>query len=444
MSFQALILTIFFIIFSGHSFAKEPKSEFSYILSGRIYTDQYFPIYPSTTYSSGIFQSSISTWLDFQAKFSKTTSMHAVGEGDAFLRSLSETNQSSFQGKLREGYFSYQDDSFELRVGQQIIPWGKSDGVNPTDYFTAKDYTLLNPDEEVKRTGAPAIMLNFTPNQGASPFNFVGIFQGVYPQTKLIIPDQAIPSLVQFQKYPNSPTYFQSDTVEYGAKLSYLKTDYDFSISAFRGVNHFAQYVYDIQKNLIAPQNIQQTAIGGDASFTSGSVVFRAETAYFVPDSGKENSDLYGLVQPTHWDSVVGIEHTFFDDIHTQIQLLYRYYVAYLDPALYTTASPVLTQIQRSVAKSNGLLLNFQRQDNPGATFRIGFSNETSPWTADLFLVGYFSQGQDYLVRPQVSYKLIEGLKFLAGGEFYGGDESRPLGALRKNSSIFFEGRYVF
>jgi len=443
MRVKTLAITFLFAFFCANSFAEEP-SESSSSFRGRIYTDQYFPVYSSATYASGILQSSISAWLDFQNKFSKNTSIQIVGEGDAFLRSLSDTTESSFSGKLREGFFAYQNDSFELRVGQQIIPWGKSDGVNPTDYFTAKDYTLLNPDDEVRRTGAPAAMLNFTPEKGTSPLNFIGVFQAVYPQTKLLIPDQAIPSGIQFQKYPMAPTPFQQDTIEFGGKLAYLKNDFDLSVSAFRGVNHFSQYIYNIPTNQITPINIQQTAVGGDASFTAGSSVFRIETAYIIPDNGKENTDLYGLVQPTHWDTSLGIEHTFFDDIHTQVQVLYRYHIAYLDPSLYNAFNPLLTQIQRSVAHANGLLLNFQRQDNIGATFRIGYSNETSPWTADLFLIGYFAQGQDYLLRPQVSYKLVEGFKLLAGGEFYGGDESRPLGALKKNSSVFFEGKYVF
>jgi hypothetical protein len=438
-------IQVFFLILSS-LFANDlvHAEESSYSFSGRVYSDQYFPTNPSTTYSSGIFQSSISAWLDFQAKLSKSTSFHTVGQLDAFLRSMAEPNESSFGGKLREAYLSFQNDSLELRAGQQIIPWGKSDGVNPTDYFTAKDYTLLNPDEEVKRTGAPSILLSFTPKNGTSPFNFTGVFQAYYPQTKLLIPDQAIPSGVQFQKYPFAPTPFQTETVEFGAKLSYLKNDFDFSFSAFRGMNHFAQYVYEIASNQIVPKNIQQTVFGGDVSFTFGDYVFRAETGYFIPDQGRENTDLYGLVQPTHLDSVAGIEHTFFDDFHAQVQVLYRYHVGYLNPSLYTTANPILTQIQQSVARSNGLLLNFQRQDNLGGTFRIGYANETSDWTADVFLFGYFAEGQDYLLRPQISYKLIEGLKFTAGGDFYGGDETRPLGALQKNSSVFVEGRYVF
>jgi hypothetical protein len=416
-------------------------------LGGRIYTDHYFTAYSSPQYATGVLQSSISAWFEFQGNLTPTSSIFAVGQLDSFLRSLGEPNQSSFSARMREGYYAFQNSSFELRIGQQIIPWGKSDGVNPTDFFTAKDFTLMNPDEEVKRIGAPSIMISFTPNEGASPINLIGVFQATYPQTKLIIPDRVtriIPSGISFQKYPNSPGYFQQDSVEFGGKFAYLGNDLDLSVSAFRGMNHFAQYVYRFNDNSISPQNIQQTVIGGDLSFTAGSSVVRAETAYFIPDQGPENTELYGLVQPSHWDSIVGIEKTFFDHIHTQVQFLYRYFVGYLNPNLYTTPNPMITQLQQGIARSNALLLNFQRQSNPGATFRVGYSSDDSDWTADLFLIGYFAQGQDYLLRPQVTFKPFEGMKLIAGADLYGGEESRPLGALRLNSSIFFEGRYLF
>lgn len=440
MVVRVLLISLLFTLSSRHSVAEDSSTT----LAGRVYTDHYFPFYHSNTYQSGVFQSSLSSWLDFQTTPFKNTTFHFVGQGDVFFKSLTEQNQASFKARLREGFFGFQNDSVEFRVGQQIIPWGKSDGINPTDYFTAKDYTQLNPDDEVRRIGAPSAMFNFTPKKGTSPINFTGIFQAVYPQSKLIIPDQAIPSGVQFQKYAFAPTAFQQNSIEFGAKISYLQNQYDFSLSAFRGMNHFAQYVYDLPTNQIYPLHIQQTVVGGDLSFTAGDYVIRAETAYFTPDNGPENTPLYGLVQPAHWDSVAGVERTFFEDFRAQLQLLYRYHVGYLNPSLYTTANPTLTQIQQSVARSNALLLNFQRQSNLGATFRIGFSNEDSPWNADLFLVGYFSEGNDYLLRPQIGYQLIENLRLLAGGDFYGGDESRPLGALRNNSDLFFEARYLF
>jgi hypothetical protein len=61
-----------------------------------------------------------------------------------------------------------------------------------------------------------------------------------------------------------------------------------------------------------------------------------------------------------------------------------------------------------------------------------------------LFLVGYFANGKDYLFRPQVTYRPQDDLRLAAGADLYGGDDSRPLGALKARSAAFFEAKYSF
>jgi len=447
MSFRstALLASAFILGVTGTtSFADSGSEESAVTWGGRIYTDQYFATRADSGYRNGIIQSSFSAWLDFQAKTSARTTFQAIGQFDAFAKNMTMNDRSSFSARIREGVFTFQTDSLQFKIGQQIIPWGKSDGVNPTDYFSSKDFTILNPDEEVKRQGAPAMQLSLTPKQGTSPITFTGVFQAAYPQQKLMIPDRAVPSGIQFTKYASAPALFREDTMEYGGKIAYLGNSFDLSLSAFRGVNHFSQYVYDFASNRVLPQNFLQSAVGGDFSFTSGDYVVRGESAYFIPDQGPLNTPLYGIVQPSHWDAIIGVERGFLDDFRAQVQFLYRYHFDYQDPSSITTPSPVLTQIQQTVARANALLLNFQRESNPGATFRVGYASDSSDWTADLFLVGYFAKGYDYLLRPQLSFKPAEGWKLLAGADLYGGNESRPLGALRNNSSLFLEGRYIF
>jgi hypothetical protein len=440
--FASAVLSLTSIIAPSH--AETGASDSSFTVGGRLYTDHYFATRSNSGYRNGIIQSSVSGWLDFQSNLSQRTSFQAIGQFDIFARNMTSNDRATISGRVREGVFTFQTESIQFKIGQQIIPWGKSDGVNPTDYFSSKDYTLLNPDEEVKRQGAPAMMLSLTPKQGTSPITFTGVFQAAYPQQKLMIPDRAVPTGIQFTKYASAPELFREESMEYGGKIAYLGNTFDLSLSVFRGVNHFSQYIYDVSQNRVIPQNFLQSAVGGDFSFTSGDFVVRGESAYFVPDQGPANSALYRIVQPSHWDTIIGVERGFLDDFRAQVQFLYRYHFDYQDPSTITTPSPVLTQIQQTVARANALLLNFQRESNPGATFRIGYASDSSDWTADLFLVGYFAKGYDYLLRPQVSYKPGEGWKLMAGADLYGGNESRPLGALRNNSSLFLEGRYVF
>ena len=416
--------------------------------NGRIYTDQYIFTNPQPNSTNDIAQSSASLWLEWDSKANasdrKGFGAHVVGQFDAFYRSMTQPLDSSFSAFLREGYASYSNEAIDLRVGQQIIPWGKSDGVNPTDYFTAKNYTVLNPDDEVRRIGAPGGNLSFTPNNGASPISIQAVFQAYYPQTSLLIPDRAIPAGLEFIKYPGAPNAFDPNAMEYGIKISYLGNAFDCSLSYYQGVSHFSEYVFIQSENRVVPINPKQSAVGGDASFTAGDYIFRLESALLMPENGQDTDPLFGIVEPWHWDTVIGIERPFLQDFRIQLQFLLRQHLYYQDPSEISAGNVVLTQINQAVAQGNALILNFQQQTNEGATLRLSYSNDQSPLTADVFLIGYFANGQDFLLRPQMGYKPIDNLKFTLGIDLYGGEASRPLGALHDQSAWFFEGKYTF
>lgn len=411
-------------------------------INGRVYTDQYFLI-SKTSQSSSLEQSSLSTWLDLNYH-RNAYAAHAVEQLDFFAQDLNHPSAASMHSNLREAYASYSTPGHQLKLGQQIIPWGKSDGVNPTDYFTAKNYTLLNPDDEVRRIGAPALHYDFTPEDGNSPFNFEAVIQAYYPQMKLIIPDQAIPSGITLQRYPNDPSAFQSDSMEFGIKIAYLKSDYDFSISAFRGFSQYPEYIFNPKTLSVAPINPKETAFGGDASFNWGTYIIRLESALHLPENGSRSDPLFGLVEPNHLDTVIGLERPFFTNFRLQAQFLYRLHLDYQDPSSITLSNPLLTQIGQAVGKANALILNYQQKNNPGATIRISYAKDNSNWSGDLFLLGYFGGGQDFLLRRQLGYTPTQNLKLQIGFDLYGGNESRPLGALHNRSDAFFEGRYLF
>jgi hypothetical protein len=382
-------------------------------------------------------QSSVSAWLDLTADLAEKSGVRMITQLDAFARDINHPDTGSARVRVREAYYYYLGEGIEFRAGQQIIPWGRSDGVNPTDYFTAKDMTLLNPDDEVRRLGAPGLNFSFTPRGGASPFTLQWVLQFTYPQMRMLIPDQSIPAGISFEKLAPAPDWFRSDSMETGLKLSYLGSAYDVSISAFRGRSHYAQYVFDPGVGGIRAVHPGETAVGGDASFTWDALVFRLETALHMPDNGTREDPNFGLVQPWHWDSVLGVERPLGDEFRIQAQFLYRWHL------FYPSATAFLP-IQVAVGNANALILNYQDQGNPGGTLRLAWQKEGSNLSADVFMVGYFAGGESFLLRPQVGYTPVTNLKFIGGADLYGGNEARPLGALRSRSHVFLEAKYVF
>ena len=416
-------------------------------LSGRLYTDQY--LFTHGADSGTLQQSSVSGWLDWDAQNESGFGTRVIAQGDVLLKSISEPSRPEYRLRFREAYASYLGTGLgtglEVRIGQQIIPWGKSDGVNPTDYFSAKDYTLLNPDDEVRRLGAIAASISYTPNGGESPVSFQVVAQGNYPQTRLLIPSSAIPAGVVFQREADTPGLLSTRSLEIGGKISILMPSFDFSVSAFSGFSHAPQYRVEplAGGSAVRAYHAPQTSVGTDGSFNLDAYVFRFESALHMPANGTSADPLFGLVQPWHWDSVIGFERPIGSDFRAQMQFLYRWHPYFAAP-VSSTGVPTLDALRTGVGQANALILNYQRRSNPGATFRLAYAPETSDFSADVFLIGYFSQGQDYLLRPQVSYTPVTNLKLSAGADWYGGNSNRPLGALRDRSDAFFETRWMF
>ncbi len=439
-----LVPFISLLALTGTCFAEDLLNvgDFTSALHGRFYTDQYLYTRSASTAPSSLEQSSFSAWFEFTAH-DGDFGAHAVEQMDYLVRSQTHPLTPDFEQNLREAYLSWSAAGQDLKIGQQIIPWGKSDGVNPTDYFTAKNLTLMNPDEEVKRFGAPGIHYSYTPNSGNSPINIEAVVLAYYPQVKLLIPDAVLPMGISLQKYPEAPAPFTASTMDYGLKFSYLRSNYDFSVSAFRGGMQYPEYILNRYNLQIYPINPKETAFGADGSFTWDSYIVRLETALHLPDNGSNTDPLFGFVEPDHWDTVVGVERPFFTDFRIQVQALYRYHLYYRAP-VFNSPNPQLNFVMAQIGQANALLLNYQEQSNPGATFRISWNKEDSNWSADFLMLGWFGSGQDYLLRPQVGYTPITNLKLQAGMDYYGGAPNTTLGALKTLSDAFFEAKYVF
>ena len=151
------------------------------------------------------------------------------------------------------------------------------------------------------------------------------------------------------------------------------------------------------------------------------------------------------LIVPTRWDSIVGVERPLFSDFRIQAQFMYRYMPHFTPPgdAYASELDPRVKALKTQLAANNAQILNYQERTRPGATLRLGYSNEKNGLDGEVFVMGNFV-GADYLLRPKLTYAWTDALKTTIGLDFYGGPQDRPLGALRPYNSLFFEGFYAF
>jgi hypothetical protein len=421
-------------------------------ITGRVFSDVYAPIKDVDT--AGYRQVSTSLWLQGDTRMGEYGFARFILSGDALeaanvIGTPGATNTWQLRTQLREGYAGYARNGWQIRFGRQILPWGKADAINPTDFLSAKDFTFFNPDDEVRRIGSTSFVVDWTPSAGNSPVTFTAVITPVFAQSRLLIPPSAVPAGIVFNSSPASPTQTLGNT-ETAFKAAYNGGSWDASLLAFRGFNHFPEFTIGaISIGAGTPPavtaNIGQSfnhirALGGDGSFTAGKWIVRGETSY----TWTQNDDgANALIQPTHWDSVVGAERPIGDDFRVQAQFVYRLIPDFNEPAQAGGANPIEASIRSQVAQANALLLAYQFKSRPGATFRLSYAHEASGVEAELFTVGNFVGG-DYLLRPKLGYAWTDALKTTVGVDYYGGPVNRPLGALQTYNSAFVEGKYVF
>ena len=82
---------------------------------------------------------------------------------------------------LREAYVNTYLGPLDLRIGQQIIVWGRADALNPTNNLTPLDFRIHSPIEDDIRIGNAGVraFLRF------APFRLEGVWMPLYLPTEL-------------------------------------------------------------------------------------------------------------------------------------------------------------------------------------------------------------------------------------------------------------------
>jgi hypothetical protein len=217
-----------------------------------------------------------------------------------------------------------------------------------------------------------------------------------------------------------------------------LGQSFDVSLSYFNGYYHLPYFI--VSGNPLTPliqtQMDRVQAYGTDASWSFDSYVARFESAYFSTRNDGRNLLTGALTQPSHWDTVVGIERGWNDHWRLQLQALYRHHPRWVNPA----DTPLAV---RPLSELNARVLNYQERSRLGGTLRFAYTDNESGVDAEVLLMGNV-MGKDYLVRPKFSYAWTDAIRTSLGLDHYGGPKDRSLGSLYVYNSIFLEGKFSF
>lgn len=349
-------------------------------------------------------------------------------QGHQFDTSLSEV-------RLREVYVNTYLGNFDIRVGQQIVVWGRADGFNPTNNITPRNILIFSSDEDDRRLGN----FLFRANYNLNPFRLEAIFVPKYRSS--ILPTALFPmeDFVEIGDQDNPDATLKNSSV--ALKLDILLNSVEGSISYFHGfmpMPGISLQSISTEGGLsavVANKPYKMDVLGGDFSTTLGSFGFRGEVAYRNPVADY-TSDYNVHVPNPEIQYVIGSDKT-IGDFSVILQYIGRYVIDFTE--FKETGFPT------DQLYINNRMIAYQLNERSHAVFlrpSMVFFHET----VDIELLAYYDMTtKESLIRFLLLYDLMDGLTFKIGAESYNGPENTLFGTIdRALSSAFVEMRVSF
>ena len=331
------------------------------------------------------------------------------------------------RSRLLEGYVTAHFEKADLRIGKQIVAWGRADGINPTDNLTPRDFTLLLPFEDDQRFGTTAARLDIFLSQEHT----VTVFATPYFEAS------KIPLPADGRTFVNvTPAHTLSNT-EIGLKLDKVGEGFDWSVSYFRGFSPLpdARLIGSGPMGPILELHYDRiTVLGADFARNYGRFGLRGEMAYVdtADDAGADP----GIKNPyLFW--IVGVDRTFLDNLNVNLQFFQRRVRRYQNPE--SIANPQV----RGIAVMNAVLDGQRDRLNNGISFRVSKKWFNDTLEAEIFAVVNLTRN-DRFIRPLLTYAFSDHWKGTIGAEFYQGAQDTQFGGLKANRGVFAELRHGF
>ncbi|NOX88360.1 MAG: hypothetical protein GXO77_04980 [Calditrichaeota bacterium] len=360
-----------------------------------------------------------------------------LNEKTAFFSAIEFRDDQSDAARNRvyldEAYIDLFWDRFDMRVGKQIIIWGKADGVNPTDLITPWDYSDLL-DTENERIGVIAVKARYF----LSGWEAEGIVVPAF--TASVLPSARSRWMPEFPDEAPNPLYpqfgpaalavayrFQSPEMPdesmknalFAAKISASRAGWDFSFSYYHGWDDLAVFHQlsvirgDTLFVTVQPRYHRLRAIGGDFSTTLGKFGLRGEAAYYLTDDlNRQDPE----VDDPYFQYVVGLDRTFSNIIGENNLFVLVQWIHEVTGGDFAQSNPLSHVFQRAVSGNVKLEL--------GAYASIGLEGV------------YDLERRGYYLRPELSYGIADGVNLNAAVDLPGGKAGSLFGQFKDNKRL--------
>lgn len=377
--------------------------------------------------------------------------------GDAFaearMRYGMQGGEPKYEAELREGYVNAYLGPVDIRLGQQIIVWGKADGFNPTNNLTPTNLSIRSPHDDDRRVGnfASRVFWNI------DPVRLEGVWVPLYRAVDL--PAFTYPKYV----VEGSTTYPAPEFLRgtYAGKLHLNLSAIDMSFSYLYGYGLLPGLTLqkltsgtDIPQGGQPEVRISRTAykqhvLGFDFSTTLGeSFGLRGEAAYRMPLHYER------LLEAPRPDVqyTLGLDTT-FGDVSVIAQYLGRYTLDWQkdgpetptdsDQLWSTGAGAAEPQVLEALAGTNQMLFQQLAAVQHLASLRLAWTGlHDSLNVSALGLVNVTTK--EWAAIPKLGYKIDDTILLSVGGEIYSGPPGTLLGLIDSVLSAGFAELKVF
>lgn len=341
---------------------------------------------------------------------------------------LATDEDQIFNTAIRELYLHYYGDSFDIRIGKQQIIWGKSDAVFITDLVSPKDLSrFLVPDFEELRLAATGVRANLYSGNHQLEVVWLPLFTPTVQPAADSLWAPALPFPVQPTFLPSIKPDLKLSNGEYFARYSWLGSSVDFSLMGGWFWNDTPSFSV-VSKTITPSVGLTALSVQGEYYRTAsagyglsarvGPVVLKSEGAFYFNKRYQGNIAIYpqGYTEKNAIHYLVGTDFSISGTtlgLQFIQEIILDHEAALVDEAFTNTATLLLA---RSFARDTVRL---------EALTYIGFA------------------APDALIKPQVTWKITDGMEIAAGGWFFLGD-SGAFGQYSDNSSIFASAKIYF
>ena len=327
-------------------------------------------------------------------------------------------------GEIKEAYALYAADDYDLRLGQQQIIWGKTDGLRLLDIVNPLDMREFLLDDFLdSRMGVVAARLNYYAYIGdhdhefefllipdAKPAEFAP--QGARWAYAMPTPP---PGLNLQVAQGNKPSFGMADA-EYGLAWRANLNGWDLSLNWFNGWKDTPA----IQKRVAAgsliltPVYKRMNTLGGSASNAFGAWVLRTEVAV---NQGEIITTSVAPVDVTTWNAAVGLD--------------YNANNWFISPQLFV----------RHIQQWDSSMI--EKENSGFVTLLVSTDFMNDKLKPEMIMLLNYSDGS-MMLRPKVSYEFSDDVVGRLGADVFSGDAADFFGQFAQNDRVYTEIEYTF